>query len=899
MNKSCIRHGITCMLMLIFTLPSFAVLKEKNLSKTIGILKMELEETYKEQKYMMQRYDRMRIQQHEKLVDFMQQSEQISLMLYSQKSDFTFDIAYACSAASDLNKQLNSNMLPYDKIRTRIKSEVAKYDSLIISLKELPPSINDNPKKTSAEEELMEAIADSIILDTVKTDEKDEPFLLSDSEQADRERCLLCAKAIRNNLIRILNTIEKDNEYYSLVSKKVCNLNNYTKQRYNELQHSIFSDGTNNYITVLAQLPQQILQIKKDLQSKYRPFKSKAKTSRSEWRGPIVLAVSVFMIIYILLATLLSNIILIVIPKLSRKLFPKFTAKVKRRLMHDSIDVSDKVLKHQRNVYALAIGVAIFAIAIMCVKQFMSLNLFIMAAELMTDFAWLVEAILISLLIRLKPQETRHGVWIYMPFLWMALIVIFFRIVLIPNNLVNLICPPILLLFTIWQGLSIHRHKDRLPLADLMYSSISLIVMIVATFSSWAGYTLMAVQIIIWWSFQLAAIQTITCCYDLIEMYEDKFLTKKIVVSQKNWSERKRLAGIRGTADMTKAMERGKFINHTWLYDLTIKTIIPIAAILSILMSVYWAASIFEMTDKFMDIIHYKFIEKEGLIELSIMSICIVTASFFIFRYINYIISALFRLYRKRQQKEKGDEASDYNETLARNVIAIIVWGIYILFSLVTFKVPRSGLEIVGAGLATGMGFATKDLLENFFYGISLMTGRLRVGDYIECDGIQGKVESITYQSTQIITLDGSVIAFLNASLFNKNFKNLTRNHSYELVTIPIGVAYGSNIAEVRRILTDAIKPLCLQIVNGQNIVSPDKDNITIQLNDFGDNSIDLSIKLWPLVDQKAMFMAQVREIIYTALNENNIEIPFPQRDVYIRSVAGNTPNTGPTETIL
>lgn len=179
------------------------------------------------------------------------------------------------------------------------------------------------------------------------------------------------------------------------------------------------------------------------------------------------------------------------------------------------------------------------------------------------------------------------------------------------------------------------------------------------------------------------------------------------------------------------------------------------------------------------------------------------------------------------------------------------------------------------------------------------MTGRLRVGDYIECDGIQGKVESITYQSTQIITLDGSVIAFLNASLFNKNFKNLTRNHSYELVTIPIGVAYGSNIAEVRRILTDAIKPLCLQIVNGQNIVSPDKDNITIQLNDFGDNSIDLSIKLWPLVDQKAMFMAQVREIIYTALNENNIEIPFPQRDVYIRSVAGNTPNTGPTETIL
>lgn len=892
MNKSCVRHCVLCMLMLMLTLPSYAVLKEKNLSKTIGILKMELEETYKEQKYMMQRYDRVRIQQHEKLVDYMQQSEQISLMLYSQKSDFTFDIAYACSSASSLYKQLNRNMMPYDNIRTRIKNEVARYDSLIISLKELPPSIKDNPRQTSAEEELMEAMPDSIILDTATTSEKDEPFLLSDSEQEDREQCLIYAKALRNNLMRILNSIETDNEYYGLVSKKVLNLNNYAKQRYNEMQNSIFKDGTNNYITVLRQLPQQIAQVKKDLKSKYRPFNSKARKDRSEWRGPIVLAVSVFMIIYIMIATFLSIIILKVIPKLSKKLFPKFTAKVKKRMLHDSIDVSDKVLKRQRNVYALAIGVAIFALAIMAVKQFLSLNLFIMAAELMTDFAWLVEAILISLLIRLKPQETRHGVWIYMPFLWMALIVIFFRIVLIPNNLVNLICPPLLLAFTIWQGLSIRKHKDHLPLADLLYSSISLIVMVVSTFSSWDGYTLMAVQIIIWWSFQLAAIQTITCCYDLIEMYEERFLTKKIVVGAKEWAEKKRLAGIRGTADMTNAMNKGKFIQRTWLYDLTIKTIIPIAAILSILMSVYWAASIFEMTDKFMDVVHYKFIEKEGLIELSIMNICMVAIAYFIFRYINYITSAFFRLYRKRQKREKGDDASDYNETLARNVIAIIVWGIYILFSLVTFRVPRSGLEIVGAGLATGMGFATKDLLENFFYGISLMTGRLRVGDYIECDGIQGKVESITYQSTQIITLDGSVIAFLNASLFNKNFKNLTRNHSYELITIPVGIAYGSNVAQVRDMLTNAITPLCGQMVNGQQIVSPEKDLITIQLSNFGDNSIDLSIRLWPLVDQKAMFMAQVREVIYTTLNENNIEIPFPQRDVYIRSVANNSPIT-------
>ena len=61
------------------------------------------------------------------------------------------------------------------------------------------------------------------------------------------------------------------------------------------------------------------------------------------------------------------------------------------------------------------------------------------------------------------------------------------------------------------------------------------------------------------------------------------------------------------------------------------------------------------------------------------------------------------------------------------------------------------------------------------------MTGRVRVGDWIECDGIRGKVESVTYQSTQVLTNDGCIIAFLNSSLFNKNFKNLTCNHGYEL----------------------------------------------------------------------------------------------------------------------
>lgn len=82
---------------------------------------------------------------------------------------------------------------------------------------------------------------------------------------------------------------------------------------------------------------------------------------------------------------------------------------------------------------------------------------------------------------------------------------------------------------------------------------------------------------------------------------------------------------------------------------------------------------------------------------------------------------------------------------------------------------------------------------------MQLMSGRLRVGDYIECDGIRGKVDNITYQSTQIEAVDGSIMAFPNSSLFAKNFKNLTRNNSYEFLGLPVGVAYGTDVDHARK----------------------------------------------------------------------------------------------------
>jgi small-conductance mechanosensitive channel len=174
-----------------------------------------------------------------------------------------------------------------------------------------------------------------------------------------------------------------------------------------------------------------------------------------------------------------------------------------------------------------------------------------------------------------------------------------------------------------------------------------------------------------------------------------------------------------------------------------------------------------------------------------------------------------------------------------------------------------------------------RDILNNFIYGIQLMSGRLRAGDWVECDGVRGKVSSVSYQSTQIETLDGAVISFLNTALFNKNFKNLTRSNPYEFTKIVVGVKYGTDIEKARQVLVEAMKPLQGTDDSGMKIVD-EKLGVYVTVEEFGANSVDIAVKQFVLVPQRNSYLARAREVIYNALKEAGIEIPFPQRDIHI-----------------
>ena len=841
---------VLIMLSVLTVFQAQAVLKEKDLAQTLGVLRAELEQSYNEQQALMEMYKKRYVDQHTALVRMMQQSNQIALMLYSQSADFTFDMAYACQAATEQYRSMKERHMPYNKMIERLQAEIERYDALIQTLLNLPPRLLPNGELATAPDSI-KALLPKVVFDTAHKS----LYILDEQGLADREACLDYATALRDNYVTMLENLERDQEHYEMVTRRVEKLNAYALAKYDHIQKNIFVNGGNNYFQTLKRFKRYLAVAKKDVDDKYKPFQRE-----SEWRGPIVFGISIFMLFYIVLASLLSYAVM-------RWLIPR-----KWQLFFAD--------NHKRPFITLACGVAIFAISISIARYFVTQNFVLMAIRMMTFFSWLVEAILVSLLIRLDDKQIRAGVRSYTPFICMAFIVVVFRMILIPNNLVNLIYPPILLGFTIWQFIVMRQKITKLPDSDMIYTVISLIAMIVSCVAAWVGFVLLAVQIMVWWTIQLAAIQSITCIYDIFKYYEARRLPQKIAA---NRGEK-----IQNKEDLQKEfkklqpkMEKGEYIGQTWFYDFLYKALLPIMAVLSVPFSIYWAASIFEMSSLCRKAFVYVFLNKPGIIQLSLFKICLVLELFFLFRYLNYACRAFYKMIKKRRKKNDVLQRSS-NITLANNVISILVWGFYVIAVMMILEVSGKGISIVMAGLATGLGFAMKDLLENFVYGVILMTGRLRVGDYIECDGVQGKVESINYQSTQIVTLDGCVIAFQNAALFSKNFKNLTRNHGYVLVKIPVGVAYGTHVEKVRQLLIENLEPLAVKNAAGKSIVDT-KQGFSVLFDNFGESSVDLFVVCWALVEEKAGLVARVKEVIYNTLNNNNIEIPFPQREVRVR----------------
>lgn len=781
------RLYIIILLMVAFVLPSNAVLKEANLDTTLYMLRTELTNYHIDLEKQNQAAKAQQLAVIQELISIVKQADQNSIMLYSQRNGYIFDMTYACHEATEQFKKFKSKAVPFRQMIKKNNVEVARFDSLINYLYGM------------------------------------NTMFLSEEAQVNRNVDLTLAVNIRRQLVEKQKQLQAYVQAYDRTDRKLQALNDYANRRYEDIQNSIFNNGGDNYLRILRNFSMNYKEAKTSVTEKYKPVPG----MMSQWDVRIIFILFGIIIFWGLISIFLNLFtIRIVITQLMK---------------HGMFENRKESFMAKRTCLIMAMTVVTFAVILGIVRMAVTQNFVIMASQLLVEYSWLVGVILVSILLRVDNNKIKNTFRIYSPLMLVGFIVIVFRIILIPNDLVNLIFPPVLLLCALWQWNVIGRKHNQVLRTDKTYAFISLAVFGVSTIFAWTGFTLLAVQLIIWWTMQLTCVLTITCCEGWLSVY----------------AKRKKLAD--------------KAITDKWLYRFIYKVLLPISGVLSFIISIYWAADVFNMSDTTWEIFNKDYIKTSNF-TASLFSISEVACLYFLFNYIN-ITSVDFM----RHHFEKADPASAASKiVMFKNVMQVIIWGIWLLIALNVFQVGKSWLLAIFAGLSTGLGFASKDILENIYYGVSLMMGRVKVGDYIICDGTRGKVSSISYTSTMLEATDGSVIAFQNSQLFSKNYKNMTKNHGYELDILEVGIAYGSNVKEVKQILIDALMKL--------DCIYQDK-GVKVLLKSFDDSCITLKIVVWVNVLTQAIDDATIMECIYDTLNDHNIEIPFPQREITIKQV--------------
>ncbi len=778
---------ILLIISIFFVMNAQAVLKEKDLGQTLSILRTELTNVHDDQERRVLSINTQNERIRNNLMDAIRRSNQNSLMLYSQRPDYVFDLTYACHEATNQFHEFKNKTLPFRTFIDKMNIEIARYDSLIASLQKMP---------------LM---------------------TLDEKAKIDRNVCLTLAVNIRRTLTENKITLQDYVRFYDMTELRLKGLNDYANKRYGEIQDNIFKNGGDNYFMIISSLRRHLSSTAEIVSDKYKPIKRFS----SQWDPRMIFGLFLAIVFYGFIAILLNTLAI-------RYLVPK-----KFR--------TEAFLK-KRTCIILAATTITFAIIQGFILATVEQNFLIMASNLLVEYAWLLGVILISLLLRVDGDQIKSAFRIYSPLIVMGFIVISFRIILIPNDLVNLIFPPVLLICAIWQGYIIHKHHRNVPKSDMFYTYISLAIFVASTICSWIGYTLMSVQLLIWWIMQLTCILTITC----ITVWMSKYSKNHHVYSLP--------------------------VTKTWFFRLVYEVLLPIMGLLSIPLSIYMAADVFNLSDLTWKIFSQYIVDVNNF-RLSIFNIIEVMSLYFLFKYLNKICLELLHIhFRKKNFQNVGSR-----EVMGKNLTQVLIWGLWLLICLSILHVGGTWLGYIAGGLSTGVGFASKDILENLYYGINLMAGRIKVGDWIECDGIKGKVSSISYTSTMLEAIDGSVIAFTNSQLFTKNYKNLTKNHGYVLSLIPFGVAYGSNMKDVSTLIENAVMKLKHPYLDASK-------KVKVVFTEFGDSSINFKLLCWVDAIMQIYAVSDVMQCIYDELNKNNIEIPFPQQDVYIKQMPNEKP---------
>jgi small-conductance mechanosensitive channel len=213
-------------------------------------------------------------------------------------------------------------------------------------------------------------------------------------------------------------------------------------------------------------------------------------------------------------------------------------------------------------------------------------------------------------------------------------------------------------------------------------------------------------------------------------------------------------------------------------------------------------------------------------------------------------------------------------------MISYLAFALGLIVGLQSLGLNLSSLVVVGGALGIGVGLGLQAIVSNFVAGLILLLEQpIKLGDRIQVGNTYGDVVRLRGRSTWIQTNENVVIIVPNSEFINDRVTNWTANDRQVRLSLPLGVSYDSDPKRVREILVSVAKD--------HPDVLPDPAPEVI-FSEFGDSSLNFELRIWTIqqVQTPSRLKSDLYFAIFEAFREAGIEIPFPQRDLHVRSIS-------------
>jgi small-conductance mechanosensitive channel len=265
-----------------------------------------------------------------------------------------------------------------------------------------------------------------------------------------------------------------------------------------------------------------------------------------------------------------------------------------------------------------------------------------------------------------------------------------------------------------------------------------------------------------------------------------------------------------------------------------------------------------------------------GSFNLTVESIVNILLIIFITWFLLFIISRVLLRFFKTNQTDPGRKHA------IMQLIRYLFWTIAFVLMLDSLGIKITILLAGSAALLVGLGFGLQQIFQDLVSGIFiLIEGTIRVDDVIELDGLVGKILSIKLRTSQVLTRDGIIIIVPNHKFIVDNIINWSQNAIATRFKVSVGVAYGSDVELVRKILIECARS------HTDAITSDDMKSYHpfARFIDFGDSSLNFELYFWSInIFHIENAKSDIRFMINQKFKEHGVTIPFPQRDVHIKN---------------